>query len=223
MGCFGRSRVCVLGLALLILVPSCRKDSRPLPLPPQADTVGLTGGESIFEEDFSAGLDRWQTSSRNWSLVQGALSTGDKMNRNEGIWLKNVALPRNVRIEFDAKSVKGNNTAFQGDIKCEFGGDEPEHASGYIVIFGGWVNTKNLIARKDEHNDGPMVVEADTRVEENRTYRFAVVRLGTEIRWYLDGKLFLKANDPEMLTGGVFGFNNWNSRVTFDNVKIFQL
>jgi len=189
-------------------------------MPAQA---GLTGGKLVFEDDFEKGLSSWSPEGKNWKVVDGRLYTGDTANDNNGVWLNAASLPPNVRVEFTATSVKGNNPAFEGDIKCEFGGETKEHAAGYIIIFGGWKNTLSSIAKKDEHGDGRLAVEATRKVEEGRTYAFAVVRLGNQIMWYLDGDLFLSTRDEEPLAGAAFGFNNWNSRVYFDNVRVFAL
>jgi len=207
-------------LLLVAAAPGCKKRPRPKGLPAQA---GLTGGKILFEDDFSKGAGNWELTSSNWKVVDGRLYTGDKPNDNKGAWLKEPALPADVRIEFTATSVKGNNPAFEGDIKSEFGGTNRAHASGYIVIFGGWKNTLNTIARGDEHGEGRLAVDAARRVEEGRTYRFALVRIGREIKWYLDGELLLSVKDEAPATGGDFGFNNWNSRVYFDNVKVYSL
>ena len=217
---YGRFTLLVAALALLVLLPGCKKRPRTRALPAEA---GLSGGKLLFEDDFEKGLGKWEPEGSNWKVVQGRLYTGDAPNENKGVWLSTPALPPNVRIEFTATSVKGNNPAFEGDIKCEFGGEAKEHAAGYIVIFGGWKNTLSSIAKKDEHGEGRLVVDGARRVEEGRTYAFAVVRLGDQIKWYLDGELFLTARDAEPLAGGAFGFNNWNSRVYFDNVRVFSL
>ncbi len=184
--------------------------------------AGLTGGQLLFEDDFSKGLDRWSIEGKNWRIVDGALYSGDRPNNNKGIWLKEALLSRNVRIEFDARSVQGNNEVFEGDIKCEFGGSKPEHIAGYVMIFGGWKNSLNTIARLEEHT-GRMVTETTRKIEEDKTYRIALVRLGNDIKWFIDGKPFLTARDEAILTGGHFGFNNWNSRFYVDNLKIFKL
>jgi hypothetical protein len=184
--------------------------------------AGLTGGQLLLEEDFSKGLGRWTVEGKNWRIVDGALYTGDRPNNNQGVWLKDAPLPRNVRIEFDARSVQGNNKIFEGDVKCEFGGEKPEHISGYVMIFGGWKNTVNTIARLEEHT-GRMVTDTSRKVEEDKTYRIALVRLGNDIKWFIDGKPFLSARDAAILPGGNFGFNNWNSRFYVDNLKIFKL
>jgi len=207
-------------LVLPILLAACQ-EKRPRRY---ADTTraGLSGGQLIFEEDFSAGLDRWQTESENWRVKDGALYSGDRPNDNQGIWLKEALLSRNVRIEFDARSVRGNNEVFEGDIKCEFGSLKPEHVAGYVMIFGGWKNSLNTIARLEEHT-GRMVTDTARKIEEDKMYRIALVRLGSDIKWFIDGKPFLSARDQSVLTGGHFGFNNWNSRFYVDNLKVFKL
>jgi len=201
-------------------VVSCKKRPRHRPLPPEA---GLTGGELLFEEDFEQELANWTTSSKNWKIVDGRLYTGSKPNENKGLWLASATLPRNVRIEFLATSVKGERRRFQGDIKCEFGGSKKEHASGYIVILGGWKNTVNTIARHDEHGEGRLVVDSVKKVKEGETYHFQIVRMGSEVKWFLGSELLVRVDDKEPALGGVFGFNNWNSRVYFDNLRIYAL
>lgn len=215
--------LCLLAVASLSI--ACQKNPRPVGKPSPANT-GLTGGTEIFSEDFSKDLANWETRSTRWKIVDGRLFTGDGPNNNQGLWLKAPDLPANVRIEFDATSVQGNNSVFEGDIKCEFGGkvkDHQDHKLGYVVLFGGWKNSLSAICKGDEHNEGQLVKDADKRVEENKTYRFQIVKMGNDITWYLDGKLYLNVRDAEVLTGNVFGFNNWNSRVYFDNLKIFAL
>lgn len=219
----GTARVlALLMISLMILAGAfgCKKRPRRRPLPPNA---GLTGGTVIFEENFAGGLEKWEAKSTNWKIVDGQLYTGDRPNNNKGIWLKEPALPADVRIEFTARSTKGKKPVFEGDLKCEFGGDKKEHASGYIIILGGWKNTVNTIAKHDEHGKGRLAVDSKVKVEEDKVYRFQVVRLGDEVKWFLDGKLLLKVKDKEPLVGTVFGFNNWNSRAYFDNLKVFAL
>ncbi|MFH1532080.1 MAG: DUF6250 domain-containing protein [Pseudomonadota bacterium] len=207
-------------VTLALTVSSCQ-EKRPRRY---ADTTraGLTGGQLIFEDDFSKGLDHWTLEGGNWRIVDGALYTGDRSNDNKGAWLKEALLPRNTRIEFDARSVRGNNEVFEADIKCEFGGAKPEHIAGYVMIFGGWKNSLNTIARLEEHT-GRMVTDTSYKIEEDKTYRISLVRLGSDIKWFINGNPFLAARDAAVLTGGNFGFNNWNSRFYVDNLKIFKL
>ena len=68
-------------------------------------------------------------------------------------WLRR-RLPNDAVIELDAWSQSP-----AGDIKVEIYGDgksfDPNKgaytSTGYVLIFGGWNNTKNIIARMDEH------------------------------------------------------------------------
>ena len=214
-------RISVPIIALLLLAATaCEKRPRLRPNPVE---TGITGGELIFEEDFAKGLDHWNVTSKHWKVVDGRLFTGDGPNQNKGVWLKGVSLPENVRIEFDATSVQGNKPQFEGDMKFEFGGDRPEHASGYISIFGGWKNSINTIARHDEHGEGRLAVESTHKVTDGQTYHFKVIRLDGEVKWFLGESLVLSVKDREPARGGAFGFNDWDSRVYFDNLKIFAL
>jgi hypothetical protein len=78
-----------------------------------------------------------------WRVVDGQLlSPGVK---NNPLWLQ-ATLPRDVAIEFDTRSMSP-----EGDIKVELFGDGTDHASGYVLIHGGWNNSLSIIARLDEH------------------------------------------------------------------------
>ncbi|XXF76712.1 hypothetical protein P2318_27190 [Myxococcaceae bacterium GXIMD 01537] len=97
----------------------------------------------------------------HWRAVQGELvSPGVK---NNPLWLQ-ARLPENVAVEFDVRSESP-----QGDIKAEIFGDGTDHASGYVLIHGGWNNSLSIIARMDEH--GPSMErlrQQATRVKESR-------------------------------------------------------
>ncbi len=210
-------------LIMLLAFSGCEKRLRPQGKGPAAASTVLSGGTLLFQEEFSKDLSSWETKSKNWRIVDGRLYTGDAPNNNEGLWLKSPDLPANVRMEFQATSVKGNNPVFEGDIKCEFGGPTKEHVKGYVALFGGWKNSHSAICKGDEHGEGRLVIDDKTRVEEGKTYKIVLIRLNDEISWYVDDKLFLSVKDAAMIKGGAFGFNNWNSRVYFDNLKIFAL
>jgi len=78
-----------------------------------------------------------------WRTVNGQLlAPGVK---NNPLWLK-AKLPRDAVVEFDTRSESP-----EGDIKCEIFGDGLNHASGYVLIHGGWNNSVSVIARLDEH------------------------------------------------------------------------
>ena len=91
---------------------------------------------SVVERDFFS-------TGGHWRVVNGQLlSPGVK---NNPLWLQ-MKLPRDVAVEFDVRSQSP-----EGDIKAEIFGDGSDHASGYILIHGGWNNSMSIIARLDEH------------------------------------------------------------------------
>ncbi len=121
-----------------------------------------------------------------------------------------------------------------GDIKVELFGDGVSHAipsvprytsTGYVVIFGGWQNSRNVIARMDEH--APDRVEGPRkRVVQGRSYHFEIVREGGLLTVSIDGEELMRMDDPAPLRGrghDHFAFNNWNSDVLFDNLEISPL
>src|SRR4051812_36880126 len=99
-----------------------------------------------YQDDFSdpgTVQKRYWSSGGLWRVVDGQLvCPGVKQN---ALWLQ-AKLPQNVAVEFDARSQSP-----EGDIKVEIFGDGTDHASGYVLIHGGWNNSLSIIARRDEH------------------------------------------------------------------------
>jgi hypothetical protein len=170
------------------------------------------------------GRDYYQ-SGRGYEIVNGMLSA--RGAHNHPLWLRKK-LPRDVRIELDAWSNEE-----RGDVKIEVFGDgrsfDPDAgrytATGYELIFGGWFNSKSIIARLDEH--GKDLVENTTEhVQPTRHYHWRIERIGRKLSWFVDDKLFLEYDDPSPLEGvghEYFGFNNWESDTWFDNLVITPL
>lgn len=195
-----------------------------------APGLGCTpqGDTGIGPEGYSDNFDRaqlgpdWNVTGGAWRLVEGGLRIRDA--RNHPLWLRRT-LPRDVRVEFDA-------TTDTHDIKVEIFGDGVSHAlsesytaTSYVVIFGGWNNQHNVLARMDEHAED-RVMGASLRVQPNHTYHFVIERRGSVISVDVDGQRLMSLDDPEPLAGrghDHFGFNNWSSDVTFDNLRILPL
>lgn len=169
----------------------------------------------------------WKATGKGYAVTGGTLSA--RGARNHPLWLRRK-VPRDVRIELEAWS----NEA-RGDIKIELFGDgasfDPDGggylASGYELIFGGWHNSKSIIARLDEHGD-EQVQRTDVKVEPGRRYSWRIERVGRSLRWYLDDQAtpFLSYDDPSPLEGDgheYFAINNWESDTYFDNLVITPL
>ena len=162
-----------------------------------------------------------------YRIVDGALSA--KGSHNHPLWLRKT-LPRDVAIEVDAWS-----NSPDGDVKVELFGDGRSYdadrgayqPTGYIVIMGGWKNSKSMIARKDEHGK-ELVVRTQPRVEPGRRYHWRIVRRGDTIEWFVDDMTtpFLRYQDPAPLDGpdnAFFAFNNWESDSWFDDLTVTPL
>ncbi|MEQ8272256.1 MAG: hypothetical protein RMA76_22930 [Deltaproteobacteria bacterium] len=179
----------------------------------KAESVGSLPYSDDFERA-ELGPD-WYASGGQWMIENGyAYSTGAN---NAPCFLK-VALPADVVVEVDVRSE--TRTV---DSKIELMTDGRTHQSGYVFILGGWNNQISAIARLDEHGKD-RVETSPTRVTGNQTYRWRIEKKGGDIRWYIDGKLYLTFNDPEPLSGpghDRLALSNWQNRIRWDNLKIW--
>lgn len=159
----------------------------------------------------------WWSAGGQWQIRHGELWS--PASRNNPLWLR-MRLPPDVSIEFDARSESRS-----GDIKFEVFGNGRDHGSGYVLIFGGWGNQVSAIARLDEHG-ADRQERSDRKVVVGRTYHMRLERRGNELRWYVDGELFLSFSDPSPLKGeghDRFAFSSWDADLFFDNLRIEPL
>jgi hypothetical protein len=208
------TRTALLPLVLSTLLTACT---------PQGDPgIGAEG----FRDDFN-GTDigkHWNNTGGSYTVRDGWLRVQNA--RNRPLWLRRT-LPRDVRIEFDVRS---NST--EGDIKVEIFGDgvskatsESYTATSYVVIFGGWKNKLNVLARLDEHGDD-RVVGKPKKVVQGQTYHMKIERQGATIAAWVDGERLVSMTDPDPLEGpghDHFAFNNWQVELWFDNLVISPL
>ena len=170
-----------------------------------------------------------------WRIEAGRLC-GERA-RNHGVWLRRV-LPVNARIEFDAVS-----DAIDGDLKAEYWGDGRSsatalsytNATSYLTIFGGWHNKYHVLARLNEHGGDRKEINVDPNSDDPREkpvvagqiYHFKVERADSKtVKWWVDGNEMLSYADSAPLSGpghDHFGFNDWEVKVCFDNVRIVPL
>ncbi len=148
---------------------------------------------------------------------------------NHPVWLRRK-LPRNVQIDFDAVS-----RSPAGDLKVELFGDgesfDPDKGrydpTSYMIIMGGWNNSKSIISRLGEHDEAVKAARdrqgAQPLVELGRTYHFTITRRGGLIDWKVDNLPYLAWDDPQPLAGSgheFFAINDWDADVSFDNLSI---
>jgi hypothetical protein len=202
-------------LPAVLSVPACVR--RP------AASPAIT---SRFADSFDRaqlGAD-WAPTADAWSLRDGHVHAADA--RNHPLWLRR-RLPRNARIEFDAWS-----DSPAGDIKCEVYGDGRSYATeieytatSYVVVFGGWFNRYDMIARMEEHGNTRRI-RPSRHVVPGRRYRWVIERRGDQLTWQVDGEPMLEYVDGEPLAGPgheYFAFNDWAAELGFDNLVITPL
>lgn len=176
-----------------------------------------------------------QANTKAWKIEDGRLC--GQGARNHGVWLTRP-LPINARIEFDAIAMTDD-----GDLKAEFWGDGQSSAKGtsyndatsYITVLGGWKNKIHVLARMDEHGKDRKEITVDPAADDERRlpvakgqiYRFRVERTdGKTVKWSVNDKDYLSYPDTQPLLGqghDHFGFNEWEAKTCFDNVKITPL
>ena len=204
---------------LALGLAGCAQKSGDLTTPPP-------GKKLIFEDNFERKEigDNWLDTWGRYKIVDGELRAHGA--KNKPLWLKKK-LPRDTRVEFTARS---ESPAI--DIKVELFGDGKSFAkkasytaTSYVVILGGWNNSRSIIARMNEHGKDRVVRESPKGVQ-GKTYHFILVRRQSKLTWYLKPGLFLEMRDTIPLEGTgheYFAINNWASEVYFDNFKVFEL
>jgi hypothetical protein len=203
--------------ACLLLLVACR----------QPDPPPITGEWRDDFERAEIGSDYVATADGAYQIVGGSLRVAGAYNHP--LWLRKK-LPPEAVIELDVWS-----DSPQGDIKIEIYGDGVTHAkdkgaytsSGYVLIHGGWSNSKSILARGNEHGTA-LVERTQPRVERGRRYHWKIVRSGGSIDWFVDDMTtpFLSLRETDPLAGPdhlYLGFNDWEAELGFDNLVIRPL
>jgi hypothetical protein len=221
------------------LIPSPSASAQPAP-----STAGsvptITLGPSASAMPAQPPVDElgpnWRQAQTNvWHIENGRLCGQNA--RNHGVWLNRI-IPVNARIEFEAIAENPD-----GDLKAEIWGDGQSHATqatynnatSYLTILGGWKNKFHVLARVNEHAPDRREIKVDKDSDDpkdhpvsvGQIYRFKIERNdGHTVRWAVNGLDMLSYDDPSPLAGmghDHFGFNDWEVKVCFDNVKVTPL
>ncbi len=176
----------------------------------------------------------WFNTGGPWRIVDGALEVDHA--HNHALWLRR-RLPRDVRVELDCTAHSAD-----GDLKVELDGDGKSFesdeavrrdliytATGYVFIFGGWHDQLSTLVKQNEHAwqlDRGVPARQSPRVTPGRSYHWVIERHAGRLDWWIDGQPFLAWDDPEPLEGpghDHFGFDGWESDVSFDDLSITPL
>ena len=187
----------------------------------------------VIDAPFSDNFDRallgadWLDTSHVAKIKDGKLNLVHAYNHP--VWLRRK-LPRDVQIDFDAVS-----RSPAGDLKVEIYGDgasfDPDKGrydpTSYLIVFGGWNNSRSIIGRLGEHDEAVKAaydrVGSEPLVLPGQSYHFTIIRRGGTIDWKLNGAPYLSWTDPQPLEGPgheFFAINDWEADVSFDNLMI---
>ncbi|MGC4091713.1 MAG: hypothetical protein QM756_28285 [Polyangiaceae bacterium] len=203
----------------------------------QMEVTGNRVLEKPFHDDFERDAlgPRYRPTSGAWKIESGRVCV--RGARNHPLWLLEQ-LPINAKIEFDAVTDSPD-----GDIKVEAWGDGRSaattlsytSATSYLFVLGGWRNTLHVLARIDEHGKDRSELRLDSNsddprlapVEPGAPYHFVLERRdGRTLRFSVNEIELLNFVDPAPLVGDghrYFAFNDWETRVCFDNLDILPL
>lgn len=193
---------------------------------PRTYSTRAEDGVVLFRDDFERDElgPEWLPTGPGAAIDNGVLKVEDL--ENHPLWLLRP-LPDDVRVDLDAWA-----TTEEGDIKVELCGDgkssatSPNYvASGYVLVFGGWNNSLNAIARRNEHGRDRQTA-TEPKVEPGRRYHFTITRSAGELRWEIDGREVLAFEDDAPLRGPGhqhFAFGGWQAETHFDNLVIEAL
>ena len=140
-------------------------------------------GRTLFESDFSKGLDGWKTWRGQWEVVDGAL--------------------RQTSLDEDARAAVGDAT--WSDYTLTFKARKLSGAEGFLALFGlpsvdadksfwnigGWGNTAHAVQSPgfpEERKNGRVIL--------NRWHDIQVELSGNTVRTYLDGALVQTSSRP---------------------------
>lgn len=170
-----------------------------------------------FRDDFQRPLlgDDYFTVGGHWRIERGSLLSPGAMDNP--LWLK-MRVPESCAISFEARVDAAN-----ADLRFEAFGDGRDQATGYLFVFGGMNRNTSYIARPEEREGARQNGRRPRALEPGRTYRMRVERVGSKIRWLVDGAELIVLDDPKPLHGkghDRFGLSSEETTAIYDHLEI---
>jgi len=172
--------------------------------------VSTKAGEILVEEDFTSGAVNWQLEDKNASINDGKLywDTGHHLS---AILQQNIPM-ENVIIEFDGQVDSNGINVYLHN----------ENDEGYVVVLGGWHNTKSgsEVGKLGENR----VLVRSKVWEPGRWHHYKVIRQGDDLKAFVDGHTIFERTVTSRYPGTwKLKFNSWKARIGIDNIKIYRL
>lgn len=177
------------------VVPS-RASGTPVEQGPIAGAVGLgtwltsasyddvevvsAAGETLLNDDFSAGADRWSGNGNgSWSVVDGAYEQTDVGAENALVTAGDPGWS-----DYDLRVTATKRAGEEGFLVAFGVQDTGNH---YWWNLGGWGNTRSAVERSVD-GAKTTLLEGDTTIEEGRAYDIEIRVRGREVTLLLDGQ-----------------------------------
>jgi len=177
--------------------------------------------------DWRAAAGNWTVTNRwacdpRWSFFAGTRQ-GEPL---VALWNKRRFASPDLTVEFAAgirhdPDRGGTDYGYASDINAVLCGDGLDLRKGYNFIFGGWGNKATRILR-----NGTTIAQT-TKFRFPRNYSqhrqwfyFKAQKRGSRLRFFVDNKLALEANDPEPLAGERVALWSWNNDIMVARVRI---
>ncbi len=151
------------------------------------DITVTNDGATLFQSDFTGGMEGWRRRTGEWSTHDGALAQN--------------SLDEDVR----ATAGDRNWTNYTYELKAR----KTAGAEGFLILFhvqnpddhyvwwnlGGWGNTRTVLEHAENGAKSEFGPVATNTIETGRWYDIKVEVEGPKIRGYLDGELVTEATD----------------------------
>ena len=193
------------------------------------------GAGLLFEDNFEDGnADGWNGKGGNWTVVldengnyvyQGNANTGGwayAIPRGASFEWKNLVIETRWRVITISNQTDDNFADGQVTFRTKY--DKPSGCSYYGVFFD-TVQDFVSLARQGFNQDCEWAVLTDHKyaLESGRWYKLRIETKGTIHKAYVDGNLFLEANDNSVVQGAFEIDAAPGGVVQFDDVKVWAL
>ncbi len=171
--------------------------------------------------------NRWQCDPR-WSFFSGTVDghrgSSGRENKLALIWNKR-RFPGDVTVEFYCGPMmsreRGNRYEYARDFNISIGADGQDPASGYTCMFGGFNDTRSVIARQGKIvRVGGQVIPRQGSIH-RRWFYVRVERRGNKIQFNVDDNLVnLTFDDKDPLKGDQLGIWTYDCGMMVSRIRI---
>lgn|GEM_PF-74346 len=156
----------------------------------------------------------------NWSVIDGSFATANGvMSAQSGFGSK--ALMKDIQLEDGSIEADIRLASRNGDAGLLFRAVSAtpgaDNVKGYYAGISAQGTGSVFLGRMD--NKWTELKRVNVKVDPNTSYRFKVVAVGSQIKFYVNDQLVLEQTDSSYTKGGV-GVRLYQSQPTFDNVLV---